>query len=828
MSLKVFFVTAVLLLACDALAFGQSVRAGSERQSSEGASQAEKLFQDALFLSDTKDRDLARQRLQEAMRLWVQMREYGKAANAALQMGDRYKHSMEHQAALYYKLALDVKSLPGLIRANALNAIAMLYAGLYQRDLALRYFNQALDQARRADDLPAQVLALTGLANLYHQQRNKAKVLACIAQAQELNRQKKADADPALLCLLGQVNQEEGLVNEAKGAFEEALAICIKKGNVEMQIRILCSLSTISLLASQKQEALEQARHALDLAEARNKQAKTHNEKVSVRELRWLARFGCARAERAAGQKQQAVNSYEIAIAHFEGVWWARYIATEASAIAFREEAQAAYRELVNLLMELGQFDKAYAYAERAKARAILNLTATHRVTPPSESAALRGLSQSIVRLRLQLLSSNLSQEQQAKLQKDISDLEQELQEKQLEAEMDSSKERLVWSQLVMADQVRKKMAQDQMALAQFSLGETSSFVWFFARGNVYSEILPPRKEIEQSVRTYLDLLAATPHHMHMENDLAKLRGQAEALFSTLFGRLAEQIEPGQRLIVVPDGLLHYLPFEALIHNGRYLVEDHEISYNPSASIMGLWQNSTGSVDSEGKMELLAMGDPVFEPKSKVKGSKTSSSNLGPGMLANRSLRLASLPRTHDEVEYIASLFPPDRRKTLIGRESTEEALKRESLRRYRRLHFATHSLIDEKSPLRSAVVLTPSDNAGEDGFLEVSEISRLNLDCDLVVISACQTGRGQLLAGEGVYGLSWAFLRAGAQSVVVSLWNVSDISTGRLMKNFYLSLTGGLSNVAALRKAKLQMLNSGNVTRHPYYWSSFVMIGKP
>jgi CHAT domain-containing protein len=164
----------------------------------------------------------------------------------------------------------------------------------------------------------------------------------------------------------------------------------------------------------------------------------------------------------------------------------------------------------------------------------------------------------------------------------------------------------------------------------------------------------------------------------------------------------------------------------------------------------------------------------------------------------------------------------------LLGSESTEGAIKGESLRRYRRLHFATHSLVDEKFPLRSAVVLLPGDGAEEDGFLEVSEISRLDLDCDLVVVSACRTGRGQLLSGEGIVGLSRTFLYAGARSVVVSLWNVSDISTSQMMKSFYQNLTSGMSNAAALHRAKLQMLSSGNETRHPYYWSSFVMVGKP
>jgi CHAT domain-containing protein len=125
-------------------------------------------------------------------------------------------------------------------------------------------------------------------------------------------------------------------------------------------------------------------------------------------------------------------------------------------------------------------------------------------------------------------------------------------------------------------------------------------------------------------------------------------------------------------------------------------------------------------------------------------------------------------------------------------------------------------------------VVLTPGDQAKEDGLLEAAEISRLDLDCDLAVVSACQTGRGRLLSGEGIVGLSRAFLLAGARAVVVSLRNVSDASTSRLMKNFYRNLTEGSSNAAALRKAKLEMIQSGRQTRHPYYWSSFVIIGKP
>jgi CHAT domain-containing protein len=836
LSFTAFSITAVLLIASYSLAFAQGDRSGSERQSSETPSQAESLFQNALVLFDNRESESARLRLQEAMHLWVQMREPGKAARAALQMGDRCKQARNYQEALnYYRQALDIKSLPGAVRANALNAIALIYAELYLRDLAVRYFNQALDQARIINDRPAQTVALTGLADVYRQQGALEEALAFVTKALRLGKKDNADADPALLYLKGLVSQEQGLVENAKGAFAEALAIYGNTGNVAGQVRVLCALSTLSLIVSQNQAALEQAERAVELAEGQAKRVVSFGDEVNARELRWHASLSRARAERALGQKKNALKSYFWAIGHFKAMWWEFYIATETSALAFREEAQAAYREYIDLSMEQGQFKEAYELADEAKARVTLNLITVRRGQPPSvdskQAATLRELSRSIAPLRLQLLASGLGWEQQAKLQKEIEEAEYKMQETRLQGEMTHSRERLVWSQLADADQLQKQMARDQMALVEFSLGENRSFVWLFTRGEVFFETLPARKEIEKAVRTYLDMLAATPNHLYIERELAKLREQSEALFSMLFGRLSSQIERDPRLIIVPDGLLHYLPFEALIHRGRYLVEDHEISYNLSASILMQRQDSRGDAETVDRMELLAFGDPIFGPELKASARKKSGS--GPidvirNARASIGFQLPPLPRTRDEVQYIASLFPPDRTQLYLGKDSTEDAVKRVSLRRYRRLHFATHSLIDETFPSRSAVVLTLDTDPEEDGFLEVNEISELDLDCDLVVLSACQTGRGRLLSGEGVVGLARAFLYAGARSVVVSLWSVSDISTGHLMKSFYQQLAGNLGNAAALRLAKLQMLQGPVETRHPYYWAPFIVIGKP
>ncbi|MFL6277364.1 MAG: CHAT domain-containing protein, partial [Blastocatellia bacterium] len=782
----------------------------------------------------TPERAATRQRVQLATQRLVQMGEPEKAARAALQMGDRFKQEKEYPEALgYYKQAMEVESLPGSVKADILNALALVYAELYKPELAKRAFTQALDLARGLHDTPAQLRALSGLAQVYHQQGDRVQALSYIEQARQLNDQRESEAEADLLCLFGQIHLEEGLAKEAKAAFEEALPIYVNADNIAGQVTALCGLSGLALQAAQKSAALELAERALGLANKHTDRAVSRGESLRAWDLQWRAFLSHARAERALGEKDKARHSYMRATSLLEVLWWgwAVYSATESAALALREAGQAAYREYVDLLMELEQFPLAYERADMNKGRTILNRIEARRVAPPSvnndQAAEMSKRSKAIAAHRLQLLEPNLSPEHQAKLRQLVEDEEFEYQKMQLDAEVSHSKEKLVWSDLASPEQLQKQTAQSQTALAEFLLGENRSYVWLFAHGKFSHATLPPRREIEQAVRAYLDLIAEAPAALALDHELAKVRAHAEKLFVTLLGPLAEQIEPGQRLIVVADGLLHYLPFGALMHKGRYLIEDHEIINTPSASMLGLWQKSASHAG--GEMELLIIGDPVFEPTYMAGAGKRVTRAV-----SQRSRRLpatdiphfSTLPRTRDEVEYIAGLFPAERRKVLLGRQSTEAAFKHEPLKHYRRLHFATHSLIDEKTPARSAVVLTAGD--AEDGLLDVSEISQLDLDCDLVVVSACQTGRGQLLSGEGIVGLSRAFLNAGARTVVVSLWNVSDGATDQLMKDFYAKLRAGLSNAAALRQAKLRMIASDKALRHPYYWSSFVMVGKP
>jgi CHAT domain-containing protein len=174
----------------------------------------------------------------------------------------------------------------------------------------------------------------------------------------------------------------------------------------------------------------------------------------------------------------------------------------------------------------------------------------------------------------------------------------------------------------------------------------------------------------------------------------------------------------------------------------------------------------------------------------------------------------------------ISRHFPREKRDVFLGMEASESAFKRSSSGNYQVVHFACHGILNDQSPLRSALVLSPDAEQGEDGFVQMREILDLKMNSELVVLSACQSGSGTLEKGEGLVGLTRTFFHAGAFSVLSSLWSVNDRSTARLMNDFYSGLVQGQDKGAALRLAKLKMLSS--TQSHPFYWAGFVLNGDP
>jgi CHAT domain-containing protein len=213
---------------------------------------------------------------------------------------------------------------------------------------------------------------------------------------------------------------------------------------------------------------------------------------------------------------------------------------------------------------------------------------------------------------------------------------------------------------------------------------------------------------------------------------------------------------------------------------------------------------------------LLAFGDPVT---LEAAGAKD---------YAERGFSFVQLPYTRDEILAIGKLFPVAQRHVYLGSDAREELVKTEKLDTFRFIHFASHGFLDEIKPGRSGILLSRKPDSSEDGILRMDEIMRLKMNADLVTLSACSTGLGKLVNGEGILGLTRAFFYAGVRNVAVSLWNVNDSATAALMESFYRNLNRGMPKGEAMRQAKLNLLRGSNpLWQHPYFWAAFVIEGE-
>jgi CHAT domain-containing protein len=284
-------------------------------------------------------------------------------------------------------------------------------------------------------------------------------------------------------------------------------------------------------------------------------------------------------------------------------------------------------------------------------------------------------------------------------------------------------------------------------------------------------------------------------------------------------GHIPEEV---RNLIIVPDGPLHYLPFETLDLSGKYLIEEFAVSYAPSAAVLAELGVRNDQEAGQHRADIALFADPELNPAILSKNGANSTGGWMRALYVDEGLQISPIPSSAAEARAVAR-YADRASEIYTGEQASERRVKSERLDRFRIIHFATHGLVSRQSPARSALVLS-SGEGGEDGFLQAREIYNLRLASDLVVLSACQTARGRLLAGEGVEGLARAFLYAGARSVVASLWDVNDERATRFMESFYRYLSEGKSKSEALRAAKLDFLSHASAA--PRDWAAFVLIG--
>lgn len=321
--------------------------------------------------------------------------------------------------------------------------------------------------------------------------------------------------------------------------------------------------------------------------------------------------------------------------------------------------------------------------------------------------------------------------------------------------------------------------------IVSYWLTPRRSAAWVIGSGRLSRFDLPPEQEIADLVQKYTNTITQGGDPL-TQNDPA-----APALYQAVLAPLAKLIPPGSNVIVVPDGALHQLNFETLVVPGpppHYWIEDVAIATAPSLRVLGSNDHKPARTP-----KLLLLGEPVLTGQE-----------------------FPPLPNVAHEIAAVEEDFPPPNRAVFTGASAVPEQYAKSSPANFTNIHFATHATANRESPLNSAIILS---HQGENYKLYARDVAEVPLTADLVTLSACKSAGAKAYSGEGLMGFAWAFLQAGAQNVIASLWDVDDASSVEIMRRLYKEIVAGQTPAQALRAAKLALLHSGNRGRLPYYW---------
>lgn len=705
---------------------------------------------------------------------------------------------------------------------------------------ARKQFETGLALSLEAEDKEMQAIYLSRIGDVFAAQNQPEQAIAYYTKLTKLE---GMPATPALQLFLLDLTYpfylKSGQYQKARGAIQQATMLARQLSDAERELRALNSSGELYLRVNEPAQAIKSYEEAFKFA--RERESPLHA---------WTASAGLAAAHQHLKEPEQAREYYLQAIKFMEEVR-ARLMMEEERAGFFNDKVKI-YKDLTAVLMELHTQDaaksyerEAFDYAERARGRAFLDLLAEGKVNMEQTLASdllerRQRIDAAIVRINSELMKER-SPEPAKQNQAAIEGLEQERGKADADyadwlrelRRRDPRYARLKYPEPISLAQTQQ-LLDEQTVMLSYSLGDTSSFLFVISRDGFSSLRLDASAqavsgEVEQ-------ILAAIKKRSMPEFRRLSVR---------LYGRLiqpAEGLLRGKReLVIVADGALHRLPFEVLLPPSSrqitqpdarklpYLVREHAVSYVPSASVLAELQDYHKQA-VPGQKAFLAFADPIYDAQAQSKDSVVA--------LATRSARgddgqwkFDRLMHSKNEAEGIAKLFPREQADVFQGAQATEENAKAAGrLEQYRILHFAAHGLINQRRPRFSGIVLTlprnnqQAANAVEDGILQAYEIFNLKLNADLVVLSACETGLGKEVNGEGMMSLIRAFIYAGTPSVVASLWNVDDEKSAELMIRFYTHLKDGKHKSEALRQAQLDIIQKYGA---PYFWAPFILMGR-
>ena len=712
-------------------------------------------------------------------------------ANALYEIGITYKNLGQYLEALrHYSEALDIyRQLNDLgNQAVVLGNTGVLYGTMGDDERGIEYNQAALTLARKVKDRRGETIGLLNLADSYWRLGNRERAVQALEEDLALARSIGARTETALaLKNLGDIHAVAGETVRAREYYDEALRIQRDMGERRTEESTLIALSDLAVHEHHPDEAMKLAREALAIARDSGRV-----------EYEWNARRSLATASAAAGDPEDAISELKASARIINDL--RANVEADTAKIAFVDQRREVFEDLASLLVKAGRSDEALETAEAGRARALADLLAQRQVVgKPRDREPLRAVRAAGAELRNAAAAPAVADPAtRASLSGAARKWDSSLAVLGTESQELTS---LLTAETPRAAAIAATAARLHASLIEYLVTESQLLIFVVGPdGTIRSRSVDvSRSRIEALTRIVREGLersdGASPAAA------ASLRLPLRELDRLLVAPVAQWLPDSWKttVIIVPHGPLALLPFAAIEDDaGRPLIERHVLAFAPAASVYAYTQQKRQPAARKTRGALI-VADPAPPNDSGI----------------------ARLPGAREEGRRIARRLSGAPVRLLTGAQATETAVKREA-GDYALLHFATHGLVAPERPLASSIVLSADNN--EDGYLRVDEIFGLDLSADLVVLSGCSSGLGRL-TGDGILGLTRAFLYAGTPTVVVSQWNISDRTTSVLMDRFYAELARGRSKAEALRAAALA---TRRLFPHPSLWAAFELVGEP
>lgn len=667
------------------------------------------------------------------------------------------------------------------IRMLTILGNGLLESKMYEQ--ALAYLEKAINLAAATPDagyqFPAQELRIDSLIGLGRFDSAQQIVQEVLTHAKETRRN---GPEATALGLAADVAEARKDHTTALAKMQQAIAISESSGFERLLADTYGKVAEIHRANGE----LEKAEHFAELSSA-STQAIGDLWEVPKR-LQTLAEIQVAR-----GRYEEADRVYDRAEAFLDSLIGNALTVVEKTAI-ITASSQIYSQHFALVANQFHNARQAYHIIEQVRGRAEADLLAAG----PSSSSGSKASERAVAQLRLQLMAARSTDE--VRSLRDQIFLREQARWVTPGAGILKTQPR----EAVPLEQIQQALAPSAVLL-EYVVADPASYCLMISRTGSRIVRLGSTMQIEALVTAYLT--AARAKHPAIS--------QARGLYDALVRPIPE-IAQKETLIIVRDGQLNLVPFDALRDvSGRYVVETRTVLYSPSASSFYLLTEQKRPTTA--RKALLAVGGVPYARSS------MNRSGLTRGFSRNG---FVDLPSSEDEVRIAKAAFPQQKVDLLVGNSATEAAFKAANLDDYRVIHLAVHGFADSTFPDRAALILLSSPSAGEDGFLQASEIAQLRFNANLVVLSACDTAVGPLQGQDGIANLARAFLMAGARTVISTLWQIDDNSSLFLMKRFYAHLLTNQSPASALTAAKRDMLRTYGTKALPYQWAAFTIEG--